>query len=409
MAKIAPFKAIRPTRDKVSLVASRSYITYSKESLEDKLSNNPYTFLHIINPDAHAHFQASGIEKFKLVKSKFVSFIKKGVFVKDKHKQYYIYQKIKSDGFVFTGIVGAASVEDYLNKTIKIHEQTIKKREVLFKNYLSVTGFNAEPVLLSYPNHPIIDDVLEQYTEQRAEYEFTTTDQDTHKMWLVNNEEDIKKISNSFLEVEHLYIADGHHRFASSAMLYKDKTSTNTHTSAHCMSFLIGEDQIRFLNFNRLVKDLNGLTPKEFVSKIRKRFIVKQMPSTHQPNQQDELSMYCDGQWYSLLLNDDSINRNDCVEKLDPAILNSTILKPILNITNLRTDKRVSFVDGSVGLQSIKESVDRHDYAVAFVLKPINFQQVMAVANEDKIMPPKSTYIQPKLRSGMLIYDLENL
>jgi len=408
MANIAPFKAIRPTRDKVSLVASRSYITYSKESLEDKLANNPYTFLHIINPNVNAKIQPSGVEKFKLIKSKFISFIKKGVLKRDLKKTFYIYQKIKDNGFAFTGIVGAASVEDYLNKTIKIHEQTIKKREILFKDYLSVTGFNAEPVLLSYPNHSVIDNIIEEYTKRRAEYEFSSTDRDKHSLWLVNNKEDIDKIINAFSEVETIYIADGHHRFASSALLYQENTSKNKQRKAHCMSYLIGEDQIRFLNFNRLVKDLNGLSPSEFISKVSKRFIVKAMNSIHQPTLEDELAMYCHGQWYSLLLNDNTVNRNDSVEKLDPAILNNTILKPILNITNLRTNKRISFIEGSVSLTSIQETIDRQDYAVAFILKPINFQQVMAVANEYKTMPPKSTYIQPKLRSGLLIYDLES-
>ena len=408
MANIAPFKAIRPTRDKASLVASRSYITYSKECLRDKLANNPYTFLHIIKPDANAKIQANGVEKFKLIKSKFISFIKKGVLKRDLQKTFYIYQKIKDNGFAFTGIVGAASVEDYLNKTIKIHEQTIKKREILFKDYLSVTGFNAEPVLLSYPNHSVIDNIIEEYIKRRAEYEFSTTDRDKHSLWLVNNKEDIDKISNAFSEVETIYIADGHHRFASSALLYQENTIKNKQRKAHCMSYLIGEDQIRFLNFNRLVKDLNGLSPSEFISKVSKRFIVKAMNSIHQPTLEYELSMYCHGQWYSLLLNDNTVNRNDPVEKLDPVILNNTILKPILNITNLRTNKRISFIEGSVSLTSIQETIDRQDYAVAFILKPINFQQVMEVANEDKTMPPKSTYIQPKLRSGLLIYDLES-
>lgn len=408
MANIAPFKAIRPTRDKASLVASRSYITYSKECLRDKLANNPYTFLHIIKPDANAKIQANGVEKFKLIKSKFISFIKKGILKRDHQKTFYIYQKINDNGFAFTGIVGAASVEDYLNKTIKIHEQTIKKREILFKDYLSVTGFNAEPVLLSYPNHSVIDNIIEEYIKRRAEYEFSTTDRDKHSLWLVNNKEDIDKISNAFSEVETIYIADGHHRFASSALLYQENTIKNKQRKAHCMSYLIGEDQIRFLNFNRLVKDLNGLSPSEFISKVSKRFIVKAMNSIHQPTLEYELSMYCHGQWYSLLLNDNTVNRNDPVEKLDPVILNNTILKPILNITNLRTNKRISFIEGSVSLTSIQETIDRQDYAVAFILKPINFQQVMAVANEDKTMPPKSTYIQPKLRSGLLIYDLES-
>lgn len=406
MAKIKPFKAIRPSREKVSLVASRSYITYSKQSLEDKLTNNPYTFLHIINPDFNANIQLSGIDKFKLIKAKFNSFIEQGIFKKDQQEHFYIYQKIKDDGNEFIGIIGAASVEDYKNKTIKIHEQTIKKRERLFRDYLSVIGFNAEPVLLAYPNHPVIDKILQNITLQRPEYEYTTTDRDTHRLWLVKNDTDVEDIIKSFEEVKRIYIADGHHRFASSTLLYdKHKSHSN---KAHCMSYLIGENQIRFLNFNRLVKDLNHLKPHEFISEVRKRYKVEPVKSSYQPTKQNEISMYCDGQWYSLILKDNHINKTDCVEKLDPAILNNTILTPILNITNLRTDKRIAFVEGSVSLQSIQEKIDENEFAVAFILKPINFKQVMAVADENKTMPPKSTFIQPKLRSGMLIYDLEN-
>ncbi len=407
MATIKPFCAIRPTRDKAALVASRSYISYSKESLDDKLSTNPYTFLHIINPStANDDSTSHHFDKFNLIKSKFNDFLEEGILQKDQQKQFYIYQKIKANGLIFNGIVGAASVDDYLNQRIKRHEQTIEKREKLFKDYLKMTGFNAEPVLLTYPNHTAIDAIIESYTNQRAEYEFTTTDQDTHKLWLVHDKMTIQQISDSFSEIDHLYIADGHHRFASSALLYQEH-DTLTNNNAYCMSYLVGENQIQCLNFNRLVKDLNTMSSQDFISKVSERFTVQPVETVYQPQEKDELSMYCDGQWYSLIVKEKYVNRHDSVEKLDPSILNYTILHPILNIVNPRTDKRISYVEGNVPLEHLQSKIDLKEFAVAFVLKPISIQQIMEVANDNKTMPPKSTYIQPKLRSGMLIYDLD--
>ena len=409
MAKIVPFCAIRPTRDKVSLVASRSYLSYSKKTLHEKLCNNPYTFLHIINPD-----YSKGVEvkdyplKFKMVKEKFKNFLDKNILEKDKKKHFYIYQKVNSNNNTFIGIIGAASVKDYLNGEIKIHEQTIEKREQLFKNYLDTTEFNAEAVLLTYPKHASIDSIINKYALKRAEYEFTTTNKSTHRLWLVNNDNDIKIISDSFSEIDFLYIADGHHRFASSSLLYKDKKQTKVSKKDFCMSYLISEDQLKIINFNRLIKSLNGLSVDEFINHISKKYTIEKKKKAFQPNLKDEIALYIEKQWYSLIAKEEFVNRNHCVDKLDPAILSKNILSPILNIKDPRNDKRLAFFDGTFSINTIQDKIDSGDFKAAFILKSINIEQLKEVADKGESMPPKSTYIQPKIRSGMLIYDLSN-
>ena len=407
MAHVVPFRAIRPTRDKVSLVATRSYLSYSKETLEEKLINNPYTFLHIINPKFSSIKEDKNYSrKFKLVKDKFEEFRKEGIFINDQKKQFYIYQKINENGDKFTGIIGAASVQDYLNGHIKIHEQTIEKREHLFKNYLEITGFNAEPVLLTYPNHPTIDAILELETKKRPEYDFTTTNKALHRLWLVDQEHHIKAIMQSFDEIENLYIADGHHRFASSALVQLSKKKNEGHAKDYCMSFLIAQNQLKIINYNRLISDLNGLSTNEFLELIAQKYMITKKDKAHQPSEKDEISLYLEGQWYSLIAKNQFVNRNDVVEKLDPALLSTNILKPILNITNPRNDKRLSFVEGNVELSQIEQKINLNQFKAAFILKAVTVKQLKDVANEGKSMPPKSTYIQPKLRSGLIIYNL---
>lgn len=402
MIKIRPFKAFRPTRDKVNLVASRSYLTYSDETIKEKLNHNPYTFLHIINPDYICNKKSTGINKFQRVKEKFYEFVNEGILQKDKIASYYIYQKSNKQN-TFTGIISSVSVKDYTNNNIKKHEQTLCKREKMFCDYLNTTGFNAEPVLLCYkPNHEI-NTILKKYTDSRPEYEFTTTNRALHKLWLVNTPIEIKKITNAFNKIASLYIADGHHRCASSALLAKQKKSK---ASQYFMSYLIDEDQINILNFNRLIKSLNKLTLQQFLNKIKQNYTIsKKQEKEYTPSLHNEISMYIDKNWYSLIPNKE--NYNSISESLDPAILSRNILKPILNIFDERTDKNISFLNGSIPLSTIKEKIDNREYAVAFILKPISMFDIKQVADNNETLPPKSTYVEPKLRSGMTIYPIE--
>ena len=412
MANIRPFKAVRPTRDKVSLVASRSYLSYSEETLIEKLEHNPYTFLHIINPDySDKQTEVKGKAKYSLVKNKFKKFKAEGVFVQDQKPKLYLYQQQKGE-VIFTGIICASSVDDYLNGNIKIHEQTISRREEMFKDYLNITGFNAEPVLLTYPDQNGVNDILESYIKSRPEYEFTTTNRSIHRLWLIEDENNIQTLQDIFEKVDALYIADGHHRSASSALLCKEKRKekpdyTGNESFNYCMSYLIAESQLRILDFNRIVKDLNGLSTEEFITSISKTYKIEKRDKSFVPDNKDEIGMYIEDNWYSLTANDCTFDRTHCVKKLDPAILSNNILSPILGIHDLRTDKRLSFIDGTLGKSALEKAVDSGDYVVAFLLKPIAVQELKDVADARESMPPKSTYIEPKLRSGLLIYSIE--
>ena len=399
MAIVLPFKAIRPTRDKANLVATRSYLSYSDETLKEKLEHNPFTFLHIINPN----IKQKGINKFNAVKAKFNYFKEAGFFITEDTETFYIYQQI-NDNQTFEGIIGATAVADYLNGNIKKHEHTITEREKMFESYLDTTGFNAEPVLLCHQKNTAITNLIQYYKVTRAEYEFATTDKTIHKLWLVNSTKDINIIINSFKSIDNLYIADGHHRSASSALLAQNSTKKN---SPYFMSFLIDENQLNIINFNRLIKHTNGLTSDKLIAEIEKSYTVIEKGSIpYSPTFTDEISMYIRGTWYSLVALPENIEQ-DCVSKLDPAILSNNILAPILNITDEKTDKNISFESGTTPLSIIANKIDSGEYEIAFILKPISISALKEVADNNRFMPPKSTYIEPKLRSGLTIYSLE--
>lgn len=399
MAIVRPFKAIRPTRDKANLVATRSYLSYSDETLKEKLEHNPFTFLHIINPN----IKQKGINKFNAVKDKFNDFKEAGFFITEDTENFYIYQQ-KNENQTFEGIIGATAVADYLNGNIKKHEHTITAREKMFESYLDTTGFNAEPVLLCHQKNTAITNLIQYYKVTRAEYEFATTDKTIHKLWLVNSTKDINIIINSFKNIDNLYIADGHHRSASSALLAQNSTKKN---SPYFMSFLIDENQLNIINFNRLIKHTNGLTSYELIAEIKKSYTVIEKGSIpYSPNFTDEISMYIRGTWYSLVALPKNIEQ-DCVSRLDPAILSNNILAPILNITDEKTDENISFESGTTPLSKIAKKIDSGEYEIAFILKPISISALKEVADNNRFMPPKSTYIEPKLRSGLTIYSLE--
>jgi len=403
MAIVRPFKAIRPTRDKANLVASRSYLSYSDETLKEKLEHNPFTFLHIINPDYKDKIKLKGIEKYQVVKQKFNDFVAKGFLKKEEEDSFYIYQQ-KHEKHTFEGIIAATAVADYLNGNIKRHEHTLTEREEMFKSYLDTTSFNAEPVLLCHQENKEINAIIQRYKATRAEYEFATTNKAVHKLWLVNNSDDINTITNSFSTINELYIADGHHRSASSALLAQNSTKKN---SPYFMSFLIDENQLNIINFNRLIKNTNGRTSDELIAEIEKSYtVIEKGNIPYSPSFTDEISMYIRGTWYSLIALPESIEQ-DCVSKLDPAILSNNILAPILNITDEKTDKNISFESGTTPLSIIANKIDSGEYEIAFILKPISISALKEVADNNRFMPPKSTYIEPKLRSGLTIYSLE--
>ena len=408
MAKIVPFNAVRPTRDKVSLVASRSYQTYTQDERESRLDYNPFSFLHIVNPGYKYAREITGVERYELVRNRYLEFKEEHVFIQDKEPSYYVYKIVNREGHVFNGLVAAASAEDYEKNNIKRHEDTIEYRENIFKDYLKTVGFNAEPVLLTYPDNPELAKIINETQSERAEFEFTTTYRDTHYLWIVNDPNKVALIKSIFETIETIYIADGHHRSASSYLLAKEMKAENSKNERYqyFMSYLIPESELRIYEFNRLISDLNGLTKEEFLIKLDTFYRIENRGQTlYRPSKKHHFSMYLDGEFYSLYLRKKSINISNALDALDAQILYKTILKPILGITDLRNDKRINYSHRKDGIITIKTGVDSGEFTVGFGMVPIRIDELKAVADEGLKMPPKSTFILPKLRSGVTIYE----
>lgn len=411
MAKVIPFKAVRPTRDKVSLVASRSYQSYTQAELEARLNYNPFSFLHIVNPGYKYDKTISGEARYNLVKNRYSEFREDNIFVQDEALKYYVYKIVNRDGHTFSGIIAAVSVEDYENDIIKKHEDTLEYKEVIFKDYLKTVGFNAEPVLLTYPDNDFIASVIKDIQSERAEFEFTTTYRDTHYLWRLSDSSTIDKVKEEFEKIDTIYIADGHHRSASSVLLAKELRSQNeNHTGEepynYFMSFLIPESDLRIYEFNRMVKDLNGLTKEEFLIQLDTMYRIENRGLTlYKPSKKHHFSMYLDGEFYSLYLRKTNHQFENSLDALDTQILYKTILEPILGIKDLRNDKRIEYSHGRNDLVTIKTKVDSQEFAVGFGVVPITIEELKTIANDGLKMPPKSTYISPKLRSGVTIYE----
>ena len=411
MASIKPFKAIRPAQDKVAFVASRSYQDYSKKELNTELEFNPFSFLHIINPGYKFHKKVSGDERFKLVHNRYLEFLEEEVLVKDSNDSLYLYQ-IENGNFKCCGLFCATSVEDYRNDVIKKHEDTLERRETLFANYLKTVAFNAEPVLMTYADNKAISNLIAIQKKNEPVYHFTTKDKITHRLWVVSDKEVIISLAEEFDKIASLYIADGHHRSASSNLLAAISEKNNQAHDGnepynHFMSYLIPESEIRIYEFNRMVKDLNGLSKEQFLISLDEFYrIDNQGRMLYKPTQKHHFSMYLDGEFYSLYLRKKVYSFTDALSELDTQILFKTILEPVLGIGNLRTDKRIQYGYGKHNIIQMKDEIDKGEFVVGFSLVPITMEEIKAIADAGLVMPPKSTYIEPKLRSGITIYEL---
>lgn len=410
MAKVKPFRAVRPERALSSLVATRTYISYNHQSIEEKLAGNPYSFLHVLHPDRKYGLELEGVEKYPLVRNRYLDFKASKIFIKDEKEVYYIYRQLH-EGHTFTGIISSIHVNDYFNGNIKLHEETISRREDIFTQYLDVTGFNSEPVLITYEDNADIDEIINKYTSQRAEYEFATTNKDIHYLWLIENDDDISSITEHFANIDKVYIADGHHRSASSANLSKLKQSDEPNVVEavnHFMTYMIPESQLKIYSFNRLIKDLKGMTREQFLMELDTYYRIENRgESYYRPSKKHHFSMYLDGEYYSLYLRKEKFTNNNPLDDLDSQLIYETILSPILDIQDMRDDDRISYQSEKKGVGSMKFKVDTGDFKVGFGLYPVSVNQLKRIADSEYNMPPKSTYIEPKLRSGLTIYEFE--
>lgn len=395
------------------LAASRSYISYSRYGLQQKLSKNPYSFLHVINPDYRSREVGHAITPMDLkkIKEKFLDFHEQNIYQKDERPCFYIYQQ-ERDGYTYTGLIACIAIDDYENGTIKKHEATLAKREEKLKNYLRVVDINAEPVCMTYPRSEKVAKVVRKVVEVRPEYDFSTVDGVRHMFWIIEDQDDIHQIQWYFEDIPKVYIADGHHRSASSYLLGKERRErkpdyTGNEGFNYFMGIFFSEDNIRILQFSRLVTDLNGQSEVDFLKKLEKDFEVKKIgKEIYYPKAFHDISMYVGESWYSLHPKDDTYDPLHPSEHLDTSILTENILKPLLGIEDPRLDDRISYIGGIEDLRPLKRQVDSGKMKVAFALYPVTIDQLKNIADSGEVMPPKSTWIEPKLMMGLTIYSM---
>lgn len=409
MANIHPFRAIRPVRDKVHLVATRPYYSYKPNVLKAKLEDNSFTLLHIINPEfkQHKRTEANSNERFQLVKEGYKNFIDKGILFQDENPQFYIYRQSCPDRS-FIGIIAGADAEEYLNDKIKKHEATLTEREGVFTRYLDIVGLNAEPVLMSYPGQREIDVIIEHVLQGRPEYEFTTTDLMKHELWVMNSEQ-TQEIQSLFRGIDATYIADGHHRSASSVALYQRYQQEGKHEDGrYFLAYYVREDALRILEFQRLVKHLNGLTTELFLEEISCLGKLSLLTTPRKPLKSHEITLYIKGKCYSLDWNENLIHKDHPTQSLDSEILTQTLLKPILGIQDLKTSTDIAFVPGNTPFVNVISQINDGSFELAIFLFPVSMKDVKKVADHGLYMPPKSTWVEPKLRSGLTIMDIHD-
>ncbi|MFM1931965.1 MAG: hypothetical protein RL226_1268 [Bacteroidota bacterium] len=407
MSTIKPFRAYRPPAELVHLVASRSYVTYSDEQLKDKLRYNPYSFIHIIHPDFEEEqpSEPGSTERFQKVRKRFDEFVSEGNLILEEKPAYYIYRQSK-DGLDCTGIIAGVSVNDYLQGKIKIHEQTLQKREELFCDYLDTTNFNAEPILLCHNDIPELNAFYQHVRTSTPDYNFRTADKVLHQLWPISDAFSITTIESHFRTLRALYIADGHHRSASSALLAQRRQVDGRPlgNADYFMSYIIPASALVIHGYHRLVKSLGALSADDFLSQLSLVAEVTPLVAKSQLPKVGTIDIYLQKKWYRL-----DFSPSVHLELPDADWLTDQVLKPILGISDLRNDSRISFEPETTGTDAIVKLVDSGKFACAFLLHPVPFDQLKLISDQGRTMPPKSTWIEPKLRSGLTIYEFNSL
>lgn len=415
MAVLKAFKGIRPAKDKVELVASKPYDVLDEKEAKAEAGDNVYSFYHVIKPeiDLPEDLDHYSPEVYKKGKENFEKMVKDGVFKQDEKDCLYFYQQTM-DGRKQTGIVGCASVDDYLNDVIKKHELTRPDKEEDRKNHVRVGNMNAEPVFFAFPAVAELDEIVNSFISSNApEYDFVADDGIGHTFWVLKDDQKINRIIELFSKIPYTYVADGHHRTAAAALVGKERRDKNpAHTGKEEYNFFLAvhfpDNQLKIFDYNRVVKDLNGLTSEQFINRLKDNFQVEEKGAEiFRPIGLHNFGMYLDGKWYSLTAKPGTYNDNEPIGVLDVTILSERILTPILNIVDLRTDKRIEFVGGIRGLGELKKRVDSGNMKVAFALHPVSMKQLIDIADTGNIMPPKTTWFEPKLRSGLVIHSLD--
>lgn len=414
MAKVKPFKGVRPPRELVEQVASRPYDVLNSEEARAEAAGNPMSLYHIIKPeidfepdmDEHdARVYDKAVENFRM-------FQDKGWLRQDEKENYYIYAQTM-DGRTQYGFVVAAWVPDYMEGRIKKHELTRRDKEEDRMKHVRCNNANVEPVFFAFPDNEALEQIIRDVTAGEPEYDFTAPDGFGHTLWVISDPGMIEKVTEEFGKIPNMYIADGHHRSAAAALVGAEKAKNNpNHTGDeeynYFMAVAFPASHLRVIDYNRVVRDLNGMTPAEFLKRLEENFIVEEKGAeTYHPTGLHNFALYLDGKWYSLTAKPGTYNDDNPIGVLDVTVSSDLILRDLLGITDLRSDKRIDFVGGIRGLEELKRRVDSGEMAMALALYPVTMKQIMDIADTGNIMPPKTTWFEPKLRSGLIIHKLD--
>lgn len=414
MATIKPFKGIRPPKQYVEEVESRPYDVLDSEEARKEAGNNEKSLYHIIKPEIDFEPGTSEYDPrvYEKAAENFKKFQDKGWLVQDDKDNYYIYAQTMN-GKTQYGLVVCAYVDDYLNGVIKKHELTRRDKEEDRMKHVRVNNANIEPVFFAYPDNTVLNDLIMRYAKTEPEYDFVApVDGFRHQFWIISDSKDIDVVTKEFAKMPALYIADGHHRSAAAALVGAEKAKLNpnhkgTEEYNYFMAVCFQASQLTILDYNRVVKDLNGLSSEDFLNALKKNFEVEEKGTEiYKPNHLHNFSLYLDGKWYSLTAKPGTFDDKDPIGVLDVDISSRLILDEILGIKDLRSDKRIDFVGGLRGLEELKRRVDSGEMRMALALYPVTMKQIMDIADSGKIMPPKATWFEPKLRSGLIIHKL---
>ena len=414
MAKVKPFRGIRPPRELVTEVASRPYDVLNSEEARQECEGNPKSLYHIIKPEIDF---APGTDEhdpkvYDRAVENFKTFQKNGWLVQDDREHYYIYAQTMN-GRTQYGIVIAANVEDYLSGVIKKHELTRRDKEEDRMKHVRIQNANIEPVFFAFPDNAALQEIIDRVTAEQPEYNFVAPDGFGHTFWIINDQQLINRVTTEFAKIPYLYIADGHHRTAAAALVGAEKARNNPNHRGdeeynYFLAVAFPASHLKIIDYNRVVRDLNGLTPEQFLARLNDAFVVEDKGTEiYHPARLHNFSLYLQGRWYSLTAREGKYNDNDPIGVLDVTISSDHILRDILGITDLRSDKRIDFVGGIRGLEELKRRVDSGEMAVALALYPVSMDQLINIADTGNIMPPKTTWFEPKLRSGLVIHSLD--
>jgi uncharacterized protein (DUF1015 family) len=414
MSVFVPFKAYRPTKENAKAVACKPYDVLNAKEAKQEAEGNPVSFYNVIKPEINfpedSNYYAP--EVYLKGKENFDNLVNDNILKQDTSNSYYVYE-LTMDGHVQTGLVGCCAIEDYFNNAIKKHELTRPDKEEDRKNHIRASKLNYEPVFLSYPQVDAIDKVVNEVKINEVAYDFVADDGIRHRLWIISDNNTLDQIESLFeTKVPSIYIADGHHRTAAGALVgeefvnsrngnFKDGKRDN-----YFMAVVFPDNQLKILDYNRVVKDLNGLTESELMEKLQLNFDIESKDNAYRPEALHTFGMYVNNSWYKLTSKEGTYNDEDPVGQLDVTILSENVLEPIFDIVDLRKDKRIDFVGGMRGLGELEKRVDSGEMKIAFSMYPVSMQQLIDISDNDLLMPPKVTWFEPKLRSGLFVHDL---